>query len=100
MTFMFSEIDCRFSDWPVRINTGRFLVPALVTGAGRGLGRVMALALLRAGHRGFLTSTDMASLEETGRAGGANEQTAIATNGPLILLDDAHLNAATDPTVL
>ena len=46
---------------------------ALVTGAGRGLGRVMALALLRAGHRVFLTSTDKASLEETQRAGGAAE---------------------------
>lgn len=28
---------------------------ALVTGAGRGLGRVMALALLRAGHRVHVT---------------------------------------------
>ena len=52
---------------------------ALVTGAGRGLGRVMALALLRAGHRVFLTSTDKASLEETQRASGAAERTAIAT---------------------
>ncbi|MFY9899370.1 MAG: SDR family NAD(P)-dependent oxidoreductase, partial [Xanthobacteraceae bacterium] len=33
---------------------------ALVTGAGRGLGRVMALALLKAGHRVFLTSTNQA----------------------------------------
>ncbi|MBV8099751.1 MAG: SDR family oxidoreductase [Verrucomicrobia bacterium] len=52
---------------------------ALVTGAGRGLGQVMALALIRAGHRVFLTSTDVVSLEETRRAGGANERTAIAT---------------------
>lgn len=52
---------------------------ALITGAGRGLGRVMALALLRAGHRVFLTSTDRASLEETQRASGAAERTAIAT---------------------
>jgi NAD(P)-dependent dehydrogenase (short-subunit alcohol dehydrogenase family) len=52
---------------------------ALVTGAGRGLGRVMALALLRAGHRVFLTSTDKASLEETQRASGTGERTAIAT---------------------
>lgn len=52
---------------------------ALVTGAGRGLGRVMALALLRAGHRVFLTSTDQASLEDTQRASGAGARTAIAT---------------------
>jgi NAD(P)-dependent dehydrogenase (short-subunit alcohol dehydrogenase family) len=52
---------------------------ALVTGAGRGLGRVMALALLRAGHRVFLTSTDKASIEETQRASGAAERVAIAT---------------------
>src|SRR5919108_5035845 len=56
--------------------TGRV---ALVTGAGRGLGRVMALALLQAGHRVFLTSTDMASLEETRRTSGAGERAAIAT---------------------
>jgi NAD(P)-dependent dehydrogenase (short-subunit alcohol dehydrogenase family) len=52
---------------------------ALVTGAGRGLGRIMALALLRAGHRVFLTSTDKASLEETQRASGAGERAAIVT---------------------
>ena len=52
---------------------------ALVTGAGRGLGRVMALALLHAGHRVFLTSTDKASLEETRRESGAPERAAFAT---------------------
>jgi 3-oxoacyl-[acyl-carrier protein] reductase len=52
---------------------------ALVTGAGRGLGRVMALALLGAGHRVFLTSTDRASLEETLHAGNAGSRAAIAT---------------------
>ena len=52
---------------------------ALVTGAGRGLGRVMALALLRAGHRVFLTSTDKASLEDTKRASDAGERAALAT---------------------
>ena len=36
---------------------------ALITGGGRGLGRIMALALLRAGHRVVLSSTDRASLE-------------------------------------
>ena len=36
---------------------------ALITGGGRGLARVMALALLGAGHRVVLSSTDRASLE-------------------------------------
>jgi NAD(P)-dependent dehydrogenase (short-subunit alcohol dehydrogenase family) len=55
--------------------TGR---AAVVTGAGRGLGRAMALALLKAGHRVFLTSTDTASLEATRRASGADDRAAIA----------------------
>jgi NAD(P)-dependent dehydrogenase (short-subunit alcohol dehydrogenase family) len=50
---------------------------AIVTGAGRGIGRVMAMALLKAGHRVFLTSTDIESLEETRRASGAGERVAI-----------------------
>ncbi len=50
----------------------------LLTGAGRGLGRVMALALLKAGHRVFLTSTDEASLRDTQRESGAGERAAIA----------------------
>ncbi len=52
---------------------------AIVTGAGRGLGRVMATALLSAGHRVFLTSTDIGSLEEARRASGAGERAAVAT---------------------
>jgi NAD(P)-dependent dehydrogenase (short-subunit alcohol dehydrogenase family) len=52
---------------------------ALVTGAGRGLGRVMALALLKAGHRVFLTSTDAESLNETQRISGAGDRVATAT---------------------
>jgi NAD(P)-dependent dehydrogenase (short-subunit alcohol dehydrogenase family) len=60
----------------------------LVTGAGRGLGRVMALALLQAGHRVFLTATDQASLEETQRAGNAGDRSAIATAD---LADDSNL---------
>ncbi len=51
----------------------------LLTGAGRGLGRVMALALLKAGHRVFLTSTDEASLRDTQRESGAGERAACAT---------------------
>jgi NAD(P)-dependent dehydrogenase (short-subunit alcohol dehydrogenase family) len=50
---------------------------AIVTGAGRGLGRVMALALLEAGHRVFLTSTDVESLEQTRHASGAGERVAM-----------------------
>jgi NAD(P)-dependent dehydrogenase (short-subunit alcohol dehydrogenase family) len=55
--------------------TGR---AAVLTGAGHGLGRVMAMALLKAGHRVFLTSTDTASLEETRRASGAGDRAVIA----------------------
>jgi len=51
---------------------------ALITGAGRGLGRVMALALLNAGHRVLLTSTDPDSLEETRRASNAGDRAAVA----------------------
>jgi NAD(P)-dependent dehydrogenase (short-subunit alcohol dehydrogenase family) len=48
-----------------------------MTGAGRGLGRVMTLALLDAGASVVLTSTDAASLEDTVRASGARpDQTA------------------------
>ncbi len=52
---------------------------ALITGAGRGLGRVMTLPLLEAGHSVFLTSTDAASLEETRRESGASDRPALAT---------------------
>lgn len=52
---------------------------AVVTGAGRGLGRVMTMALLNAGHRVFLTSTDIESLDETRRASGAGERAAVKT---------------------
>lgn len=53
---------------------------AIVTGAGRGLGRVMATALLNAGHHVFLTSTDIESLEEARRASAAGERVAIGTS--------------------
>lgn len=52
---------------------------AIVTGAGRGLGRVMTMALLNPGHRVFLTSTDIKSLDETRRASGAGERAAVKT---------------------
>lgn len=52
---------------------------AIVTGAGRGLGRVMTMSLLNAGHRVFLTSTDVESLDETRRASGAGERAAVKT---------------------
>ena len=43
----------------------------LMTGGGRGLGRVMALALLGAGHRVVLSSTDRTSLEAVAAESGA-----------------------------
>jgi NAD(P)-dependent dehydrogenase (short-subunit alcohol dehydrogenase family) len=51
---------------------------AIVTGAGRGLGRVMAMALLGTGHRVFLTATDIKSLEQTRDASGAGERVGLA----------------------
>ncbi|MGE0231238.1 MAG: SDR family NAD(P)-dependent oxidoreductase [Flavobacteriaceae bacterium] len=44
---------------------------ALVTGGGRGLGRVMALAMLEAGHRVIISSTDRQSLDDVARESGA-----------------------------
>jgi NAD(P)-dependent dehydrogenase (short-subunit alcohol dehydrogenase family) len=73
--------------------TGR---AALVTGAGRGLGRAMTLALLKAGHRVFLTSTDTASLEETRRASGAGDRAAIATAD---LADEQNLSPLVDAAI-
>lgn len=48
----------------------------VLTGAGRGLGQVMALALLDAGHRLLLTSTDDVSLNATRRISGAPDRAA------------------------
>ena len=69
---------------------------AMVTGAGRGLGRVMALALLKAGHRVFLTSTDAKSLEETRQASGAGERAAMGTAD---LGNEAELRAVVDAAI-
>ena len=52
---------------------------ALVTGASSGLGRVMALSLLAAGHRVVLSGTDAGALEETRRAGRAADRAAIVS---------------------
>ena len=54
---------------------------ALITGAGRGLGRVMTLALLKAGIRVILTSTDQRSLQDTMAEGGASLDQARALVG-------------------
>ncbi|MGE0233728.1 MAG: SDR family oxidoreductase, partial [Flavobacteriaceae bacterium] len=51
----------------------------LLTGGGRGLGRVMALSLLGAGHKVILSSTDKTSLEEVARESGAGERVATIT---------------------
>lgn len=51
---------------------------ALVTGGGRGLGRVMSLALLAAGHRVILSSTDAGSMAEVvAESGAAADRTAV-----------------------
>jgi 3-oxoacyl-[acyl-carrier protein] reductase len=49
---------------------------ALITGGGRGLGRVMALSLLQAGHRVVLSSTDAASLAAVVAESGAADRCA------------------------
>jgi NAD(P)-dependent dehydrogenase (short-subunit alcohol dehydrogenase family) len=50
---------------------------ALITGGGRGLGRVMALALLAEGHRVVLASTDRASLQAVAQESAAADRVAI-----------------------
>jgi NAD(P)-dependent dehydrogenase (short-subunit alcohol dehydrogenase family) len=61
---------------------------ALVTGAGRGLGRVMTLALLGAGIRVVLTSTDLQSLQATITESGAPQTHARALVGDLSDADE------------
>jgi len=56
---------------------------ALITGAGRGLGKVMTLALLRQGLRVVLTSTDLQSLQDTITESGAPPTQAGALAGDL-----------------
>ena len=61
---------------------------ALITGAGRGLGRVMTLALLRQGLRVVLTSTDLQSLHDTISESGAPSTQARALAGDLSVPDE------------
>ena len=61
---------------------------ALITGAGRGLGRVMTLALLRQRLRVVLTSTDLQSLRDTISESGAPSTQARALAGDLSVPDE------------
>jgi NAD(P)-dependent dehydrogenase (short-subunit alcohol dehydrogenase family) len=59
-------------------------IVALITGSGRGLGRVMALALLKAGHHVVLTSTDQGTLNGVAaesHAGSSRVATIVANLG-------------------
>ena len=56
---------------------------ALVTGAGRGLGRVMACALLRAGMRVVLTSNTLKELDDAISESGASGRSALAVTADL-----------------
>jgi NAD(P)-dependent dehydrogenase (short-subunit alcohol dehydrogenase family) len=60
----------------------------IVTGAGRGLGRVMALALLRAGARVVLTATDGLSLADTIRESGVRPDQAVSVTADLTVPED------------
>ena len=50
---------------------------ALVTGASSGLGRVMGLSLLQAGHRVVLSATDARALEDTRQASRAGDRAMV-----------------------
>ncbi len=56
---------------------------AFITGAGRGIGRSMSIALLRQGARVAMTSTDRASLIETLEASGVDHDHAFIVTGDL-----------------
>jgi NAD(P)-dependent dehydrogenase (short-subunit alcohol dehydrogenase family) len=62
---------------------------ALITGGGRGLGRVMALALVRAGHRVVLSSTDLPSLQQVATETGHGEDRVALLTANLAVAGEA-----------
>ncbi|MCB1475727.1 MAG: SDR family oxidoreductase [Rhodobiaceae bacterium] len=67
---------------------------ALVTGGGRGLGRVMALAMLEAGHRVVISSTDQTSLDEVASESGAGSHRVATVVADLSVSGEAERLAA------
>ncbi len=73
---------------------------ALITGGGRGLGRIMALALLSAGHRVVLSSTDHASLDDVAAESGAGAQRVATITADLAQTGEAERLAEEAPKLL
>lgn len=72
---------------------------ALVTGAGRGLGRVMALTLLADGHKVILSSTSQETLDEVAAESGAGSDRVATLTADLTAPDGAERLAESAPAI-